>query len=225
MSNPCCEGTFLVYCFLDSSLEVIFLYRGLIPYFIYKENKVNRIEPAPCNTLLHFLKNADLIISPHPHWLSNLMCRFWNFCLVFFLLPLKLAFSILNQSLLMKFHCQYKSKGGNFKFHSSVIAQTNQSPIPEHGVQKCPFYPSLGILCNFDSNHYLAYYSLYTDNMYSTYMHIPISFWNRKDLIWNTGYLGHNCHFQRLLSGHFTSLKGTAVILTVPFYMRTNAFS
>lgn len=153
-----------------------FLYRGLIPYFIYKENKVNRIEPAPCNTLLHFLKNADLIISPHPHWLSNLMCRFWNFCLVFFLLPLKLAFSILNQSLLMKFHCQYKSKGGNFKFHSSVIAQTNQSPIPEHGVQKCPFYPSLGILCNFDSNHYLAYYSLYTDNMYSTYMHIPISF-------------------------------------------------
>lgn len=74
-----------------------FFYTGeLFLTWFTKKIKSIELSQQPENILLGFLKNSYLITSPHPHWLCNLMCRFWNFCLEFFLLLLKLPFWFLD---------------------------------------------------------------------------------------------------------------------------------
>lgn len=71
---------------------------GLFLTWFTKKIKSIELNQQPENLLQGFLKDSYLITSPHPHWLCNLMCRFWNFCLELFLLLLKLPFWFLEHS-------------------------------------------------------------------------------------------------------------------------------
>lgn len=83
---------FLCVAFLILPWKWFFYTGGFFLTWFTKKLKSIELNQQPENILLAFLKKSYLITSPHPHWLCNLMCRFWNFCLEFFLLLLKLPF-------------------------------------------------------------------------------------------------------------------------------------